>query len=386
MQSFFSRFKNNLDQNYGGRYIEVILKEVLIENPPIARILFPKIKIEILRDKSNLEIEVESLFKSKRRNHRKADLALKYCGKHIALLEIKCLDHPLEYQIDDYIKYAKDNDLHFTYLTQYYPEKEDVIKITKANQTHLLFSDLLKQMIKCKYDNDPIAKLFRDFLEENFMRYIEKFDKKYENALILLMIKGLYVKHDAGFKRKVSLDNIMAIPNLWNAMFNNVLVLGDRLYNDYNEFFNNRFSVNFGFDPEFKLKALEKSVKVKTLNAESDYMDQRHKIGGDLFVTARGKIKQKSSDDFLYISLGYSFYLDLSKQTLHKYLFNGIYGKGINTDREVKLRNGIPNEENCYKHFISSTSKIIEDELKNNLNMKKSFRKSLSDLNECMKI
>lgn len=104
MKSFFSRFKNNLNLDFGGRYFEVILAEVVKEEKSLLRILFPSLDGKIIKN-DELEIDIECMFPSDSREteFRISDLVVKYRGKYVALLEIKYEDELREKQLDDYI-------------------------------------------------------------------------------------------------------------------------------------------------------------------------------------------------------------------------------------------------------------------------------------------
>lgn len=232
-EKFFSRFKNNLKLEYGGRYFEIILLEVIKEDISILEIIFPSINRDILRDSKKLEIDIEEIFPSKSNvvNYRRADIVVKYKGKHVALLEIKYEDQPLEKQLEDYLTYSESKQICFTYLTQYLPSKADSAKLKSYKNTYCLqYMDLYNDIVKSNRNRNPIVKLFCQFLKENFMIYNEDI---HEGGLLLLIIKGLYLKHSHGLGRKVSSANIKAIPEIWDALISNISILGDRFYNDF---------------------------------------------------------------------------------------------------------------------------------------------------------
>lgn len=383
MKSFFSRFKEHLDGDYGGRYLEVILSEVIREDLTILNILFPTLGTDVIKSK-NIEIAIEDTFPSKVRSHRRADLVVKLNGKHKALLEIKYDDEALEMQISDYISYAEKNQLCFTYLTQYIPPKEDLDTITAKNNSkysHLLYATLYKKIKKYGKINKPLTSLLINFMEEQFMIYNEELN---EDALALLLIKGLRVKHASGFGKKVSEDNVKSIPGLWDTLIDNVMVLGDRLYNDFPNYFNNRFSVDFSFDPEFNLKSLKKEIDASIKNGD-DYsvLNRDRKTGGWFWIIAAGKIKQTNKDDFLYLGIGYSFYLDLEKKRLSKHLCCSVFGRGfeiIEKEEKIKLQGRLSSENVCYLKYLKLCDKSIKQVLDDNSDLQNSLSVSLSGL------
>jgi len=129
MNSFFTRFKEHLNADYGGRYIEVILSEVIQEDISILKILFPQAPIYKWKDKSQIDIDVEEVFQTGNIKKRRADL---------------------------------------------------------------------------------VVKLFCQFLEENFVIFNEEIN---EDALLFLLIKGLYLKHAHGFGKQKSEKKLMQFLN-----------------------------------------------------------------------------------------------------------------------------------------------------------------------------
>jgi hypothetical protein len=376
MITFFSRFKDHLSMDFGGRYFEVILHEVIKEDLDIIKILFPSIDRKLLLNKDDIEIEVEDVFHAKNKKNRRADLVVKHNGKHIALLEIKYLDGPLEGQIDDYINYAKENNIYFTYLTQNIPSGKDIIKITSAYNNkfyHLLYRDLYKSLLKLHNKNNPILKLFCNYLEENFMVYNNEIN---ENALILLMLKGLFVRHDHGFGRKVSAENINSIPALWNTLISNLSIIGDRFYSDF-DFFNNRFNIDFGFDPSYDINKIKNDLN-KTQATKNSNIKNTYKSGGEFFIITRGKFQSKKSDLWMHVAMGYVFYLDLNRKQMRKSLYtyiDSVFYKGHDLVKDIDrkfLR--FPREEECYnsllKMMVDNIDNIISAKIKNPFNKK----------------
>jgi hypothetical protein len=381
MKSFFSRFKDNLKMDFGGRYFGAILTEVLNEDLSILKILFPTIDTKLIKNKKYTEIGVEKVFPSEDAEYRLADLVVKYKGKYRALLEIKYeKDQPQPGQLEDYMAYSDENELCFTYLTQYYPKEGDLKKITEGDNdkyTHLLFSTFYKKLLKKQKDKNPMTKLFCNFLEENVMIYDNSAINDNEDVLLLLLIKGLHVRENTGFGKKVSKANINGIPVLWDKLIGNVTVLGDKFYNDFDKYFNNRFSVDFGFNPNFNLRLLNRDIVKRE---DSGYLQRSRKIGGYFFITANGKIKQKKSDDWLQVCLGFYFNLDLVKKTLLKYLYVEVNGKGhINTENEKKVTK-LPKEAECYTSLLKLTKETINEALMDCSEMRGSFKKSLGGL------
>lgn len=385
MESFFSKFKDNLNADYGGRYLEVILSEVIREDVSILKILFPALDTNIIKSK-NLDIDVEEIFPSRVKKHRRADLVVKQNGIHKALLEIKYDDKSHDQQIPDYIKYAKKHDICFTYLTQYIPSKKDLDAIS-ANYNDkyvaILYKDLYKELKKRGKANKPVTNLFIDFMEEQFMIYNSEINN---DVLALLLVKSLHVTDRHGLGKKVSDANVKSVPELWDTLINNVGILGDRFYNDFRKFFNNKFSIHFEFNPKFKLKTSNKDINIALKEEEtSDYLCSERRIGGYFLIVASGKLKQKDSDNYLNLRIGYCFYLDLEQpkeKKISKYYHSSVYGRGFEIKENEKLikSKGLPDEHDCYKQLLQLCRDSVNAVLENKDDLLKSFSKTLCEL------
>lgn len=259
-----------------------------------------------------------------------------------------------------------------------------LIQLKKSN--HLLYQELYGLIIKTKGYDNPIVKLFCEFLEENYIVYNNKIPK---DAFILLLVKGLALKHAHGFDRKQSATNIKTIPEIWETLINNMSLIGDRFYNEFSSFFNNRLIIDFGFEPYFSLTKLARDMNsFQKDNDDEEPLNRNIKVGGSFHIVNRGKIKQKEPNDWLYMDFGYWFYLDVKEKCLSMSIYARIEGNGLvpvecsdeleTTNREEML--DLHDENSLYYDFLTLILKSINETFTDNLKMKSSFKRSLSSL------
>ena len=385
MKGFFSRFKDKLAMDYGGRYLSVILGEVIKEDPAILAIIFPQNKTLFRNTKKLFEIELESTISSagEDKKHRRADIAIWHEGKIVGLIEVKCEDESHDGQISNYLAFAEKNGASFTYITQYYPSKAEQQQISESQKaSHLLYKNLYKQLQQNRNgstgdQNKSITDLFCEYLKENFMVY-NSIKERDLDVLKLLTLKGLNVKHRHGFNRLHSMANIRAIPGLWEQLIGNLTVLGDRFRQEFNELVSDRGLVNFRFCPYYDKKKLLKAVE----NAEDASFDggQECITGGYFAIWNQGYILDK----FLY-SIGYSYEADLNDKKGHLEVFVELYnvkGDGPLQPEKVGIETveEIPEENRCYEIILGLFKKYINELIKINPNMSNEFTEPLGNL------
>lgn len=358
-ESFFTRFKKTLKANYDGRYLAVILQEVITDEPRLISILFPTIKVS---SKDIIQIKIESHFVK----HRRADMDIRINGKEAGLLEIKYNDKALVGQLEAYIKYCKKNELNFSYLTLNPLDlnEKKIIDLDKNGSfkiNHILYNTLYKKIKEKKLDKNPVVNLFCKFLEENFMIYDQSYINKNEDVLIFIMLKTLFVKHAHGFGRKVSEKNINGVPDFWSRLIGNIRVLGDRFYDDFGEFFSIRPSINYNFQPEFNISNTLRELK-NNKNSE-DCIERERRTGGYFNIWYSSSFNQIKKSDHISIHCGISFYLNLESKEIEKFLFAEITGKKIqknNNEHFINVRS-IPNENMAYKQLLKCSLETISN-------------------------
>jgi hypothetical protein len=375
MSSIFGRIKRKLRQDFGGRYLGIILEQVIQDAPKFARVTFPNLPQSVtakLRDgRASLSTEVEFLGRFNRR--RRADLAICEGGDILALAEIKYEDHlsAENYaQIEDYLWFVNSNsEVFFTYLTQHAPPEDDRLLIEMAASPrikHLYFRDIHRAG---KAFNETAVKWLIEFLEEEHVVYQEDLGGDAEQLIKLLMVRGLNLPHKTKLGRLRTRSNLIGSVDLLQTLTGNLVALSDWFYEQFREHFGNRFTPNFAFEPTFRISVVKKELHQSSKLTSSLWPDA--KTGGDFWVEGSGRIKTKGTDMWLYLAFGLKFSLELSPTPeLRRTVFAAIYGReGIWSYKERPITHTVFSlPEAKAQALIASTvdtalAKVLKDEL-----------------------
>jgi hypothetical protein len=343
--NIFSRIKGQLNQDFGGRYLGVLLEQVIFDAPKFAKVLFPVIPREVLKSLKNgtATAIAEFEFLGKGGKRRRADLAIVSDKRIIALVEIKYEDHkaPKNFaQIKDYLFNANGaGKPYFTYLTQHAPPKTDMLLIETARKKsnrirHLYFRDLHREG---RSFTDPVVRWLCDFLGEEHLVFRGEFKDNALIALKLLLTRGFHVKHAHGLGRKLSsFSNTMTAVELFSGFLGNAMALADWFHELSRDHFGNRFVPKFAFDPEFKMKSLKQTV-AKNQAEETIFLERKAREGGEFWIQATGTVKGGAGGNWLYVSIGYWFTVSLTTKKVQSGIYAEIEGRGI-VDNHENLR------------------------------------------------
>lgn len=344
-QSFFSKLKNKFKADYGGRYMAIVLGEIIRQSPEIADLIWEtKLGLKKVKD---FTVPEEWRFPNKRR----ADLAI-LDSKHVplALLEVKYEDHKASKtvaQIDDYLKYCdKKPQIPFLYLTRHLLPKKD----SKIAKQHLTYTQLLRKLDKMK-DKSPVVIMLYDYLKDEGGYMFEEVDN---TNLQLLIVKSTAFPHAAGFGRLNTRDRITtAAPGTFKTVLQNAAVISNRFYEDIGcDLFNQQPTVDYAFTTHLNTKKLSKFMKD---GSESIAVDKPKKVvvGGDLWAGAQGKFKNAKR---LYLKFGFSYALKVGDK-IERGLFAEFFWNGRTVNREFKKIQPKSAEDQVYKTLLN----IIKD-------------------------
>ncbi len=307
-QSFFSRFKSALSQDYGGRYFAVVLREVILENPKVfLKALFPA--ANQYRNSNKIAVHLEFQFSTNENIRKRADLAVEINGKIVGLIEIKYEDHKSTgnpAQWSEYLAYCKRHRCHFAYVTQHSPMNEIVAGVEKFERGKVLFYRNLHEHIKNK-NIGPVGILFKNYLEEDFMIYNDCFLR---SQALHLVLRSIWPRHAHGFGRQMRKSNTQDAGSFLTQLLMNMRVLSDEMYSDVGEFFGNSPQVDFHVEPTFNIPKLRKALGEK--DADYDCLQRGIKSGGYFVISAQAKFKDVTP--YLYMNLYLTLELDLKEK------------------------------------------------------------------------
>jgi hypothetical protein len=314
-EDFFSRIQGYFDERYGGRYLSVILKECLREDPSLVKSIFGP----FLLPSSEYTVSLEFNF-SGRHGTRFADLAIIDSQRRpLALIEVKHHDEkqPRNHaQLRDYLAYCKATRASFLLLTCRPPSQEDLEAIRAAGKhcRHMLWAGLYSLLAE-KTIASPVVPLLRDYLQE--VANVFRADIE-EDALTLYMIKSLSLQHNHGLGKyaKLARNRIDRAPETLTTIVRNVSVVADDFYQQVGHLHFSRVpAVDFSLSPYLSTGMRSPVEVADTEIGKLHSIKNQAKVGGDLSVWAQSRFKLKSND-WLYLSIGYFAVLDARKGVL----------------------------------------------------------------------
>jgi hypothetical protein len=367
MKSFFSRLQNKFSASFGGRYIEHIIKEISINDKIIIEALFPKIKKDISNELwISSHVEIEHAF-----DDRIADIALisNDNGSILALAEIKYDDHKNEKnsgQIDGYIKYCEKNKIPFSYITQYYPPKNDIKKIEKK-YTHRLFSDLANHLKDNKHGE--LVGLFINFLEDKGLIMVD-LDTQIVGKLLVRLFSP---RKKQGRMNKLE-DMTTKIPDSFAGLMTNINLISQEMYRYFPS--TQKPYIDFTLRPAYH------RVKDSDLDEQEFEPEEKQKNGGILYIFGRSKL-DTGNKKWAYIEFGYYFEVKKENQDYNSNLYVLIYWQGSEDyweEYEIK-KSLFSDKQKC----IAEIKKLTEKSIKKSLTDEKMFPELRKTLNEVIK-
>ena len=332
MPSFFTTFlekfqkavreKRSKGMDLGGRYLGLILQEVLLENPALVKVLLPefqmKLKSGLPVEKFTVETEVAFRVDEKKRKRRSADLEVVY-GDQRGFIEIKWEDIFLEGQLEDYIEYCSNQKMHFSILylrpESFSGDEEAQIKGGLRDGGKIGFiscRELHKNLID---HDDNITCLFRSFLEDYIMEYQDSINR---NALLAIMKTGLNWNHSDGLRKVMVTGNLDDVPDVWKTVLTNIKVVSNRIYDSITKADRNLVGNAPGIDFHFRPLIDAKSLQNKFEDGKPEYVTPSryghntydgeillvHSEGGYFTINSRLNLKP----DNLLLECGTFFY------------------------------------------------------------------------------
>lgn len=357
MSCFFSRIKRLFPHDYGGRYLENVLKEVLEEDNVIINDLFNN---NIWIRKDSFSVQVEWAIPGKKRF---ADVAIvkKESNEVIALIEIKYEDQnnlKNRAQLDDYIEYCSDNNLYFTYLTKNMPPKID---LKKVGGSYISYAKLVHRIEK-RNNKSHVATMLCEFLREEGYVFQENIDK---SALLLLMVNSLSFNNRHGFGKLNTIKRITKdVPKTLETVLNNTHVLGTRFYDHIAyDVFKTRPAVEYRFIPDINIKKIEK--RLTSLKKDDEYtapINDKEIESGQFLSYASFSFPGKGP--YMYLLLGYNHELEIrcdDKNPIKSYLFANIVGSKYEGDEVSVTINIQLDEDLTYRKLTAIIKKLLND-------------------------
>lgn len=223
MGSFLTTVQSHFKNKDTGRYLGIILAEVVTRHPSVLRNLFPEHGRDFERRarKGELMVRAEWPFRISGRN-RIADLALlDTSGNCFGLLEIKIEDKELPNQFADYRKFASaasTGAVAFTVLCKYLGPGMQ----SKSGQLTLSLSEFCRSLSKQSFATDPTVAMLIDYVKDMGIM----FNDVEENDMRMLLRRFFHESKGGG--RIAAKANIgTKIPSAFNAVIGNQFVVSE---------------------------------------------------------------------------------------------------------------------------------------------------------------
>ncbi len=330
-KTFFTRIQKMFGASYGGRYLGLVLRELLREDPQVAQALWPGLRVAGVPQR-----EVNYLSRSTRSgtSRRFADLALQSRdgGKLLALLEIKYDDEkaPKNHdQLGDYVRFAEREGICFTYLTKLTPPAADQRQLQNPRRDStimtLSFNTLNRALDSMSSKGTPMVRLVRDYLEELAPTFDANTDKR---ALMLLMIRSFGLSHNHGYGAHLNSRPriVVEVPETLQRLLRNVSLGADWLREQLPAtHFKRGATIEWFVDPEIKPgRKLDEEIR------EWRWVPRNYRRGGDMYFSALFKLSARGNH---YLEIGLHYRLSHEKG-----LTSAVYASVSPREAELKER------------------------------------------------
>ncbi|HLF95913.1 MAG TPA: hypothetical protein VI457_02110 [Methylococcaceae bacterium] len=355
MESFFSRIKSYFSGDYGGRYLELILKEVGVFDGGVGAALFPKgLKDGIRFNKAKHRFEVECRFvvPNTKGAERIADIAVVEVDSDeiIGLVEIKYEDHKQPTnaaQLMDYIAYSSKHGVPFVYLTQYYPPSSDLDALRESQSRHFLYSDIAQELDQ----KNHLSRLLIEYFKENGLMY-EQIDIE---LLGKLLIRFFNPQRGHGKIRNIEhMTNL--IPETFRQVLQNMRLLSSEIRHCFVgiDEKSRQPSIDFCLQPKYNKKKIAALVK-DSESFDDIEPDSPARSGGRLCVYAMQSLYsgQDRDNNWLYVEYGFLFNMDVGLSEPSIDCYAKVLGKNIKDE--------IYDDKRCKANVLMDKGKAVSD-------------------------
>lgn len=336
MESFFGRLQGYLKQRYDGRYLAVILCELIREDPKVAAVVFPDLTgtaIEALAEGRAFPTIEERLSTG-----RRADLAIRSQDRIVALAEIKVEDGGKKgnaAQLEDYAKVcADDTRIVFAFLSKHDFSADELAELDRwkrgAKCRRLRIYELADRLRAYRQkafssrragsQGARLIDLVLDYLKERQMVGYEAI--KLDNKTLTNLVRSLLpLPHHHGMGRLRTTDRVEMIPIAIGLLIGNISFLGSAFRSRNRHLCSTRLGANVSVEPGF-----DEEVRARGKNVDLGELVEKHCWGGSLIVSASGILQSKQGSGSAVIELYYAVALDTQRGKAEPYVGAAIWG------------------------------------------------------------
>lgn len=303
---FFSHIKSYFKEKYSGRYLSILLAELVRLDPRAMLSIVQHSKLDLSKEfcsalRSGLvEVVLEWRFPE---TGRRADLV--FCLDHVPILIVEIKDEDGRKsnaeQLRDYVAFLRSNPVElgwcsFLFLSRYMPHDDDARELLRAEELGLPVASMLHGKLHTLLGGarSEVGRMLREYLEDTGVTYREIDLKRERPALTYLTTKMLGISYLKGHGRTVSAPTIAALPELMNLLFGNAGVLGDWIHQNNRKSFNQRFHRHFGVTHEHSLPRRSIAKVLKAQNAadvQKTVFEMTEIDGGTVWFFSEGSFR-----------------------------------------------------------------------------------------------
>ena len=384
MTGLFADIRRYFQQDYSGRYIAVLLRELARHDPHS----FSEV-IHYAAGKSGQDwkqvrsaVKIGSEFQTEygfdgAQGRRKADLAIIFRNEPLLYLEVKEDDVKNPKNLAQVLDYVR-TEVPFVYLSRFAPEPADQQAIDEAKRrgqpvASIRYRDIHRVLGRTR---THVAKMVREYLEDIHVGTYVPIDLDRQLASCMTQLLGF--PHQHGLGRLHSNESVGLFPKLIQRMLDNVEYAAEWVHQANRKSIQTRFTRKMWLEPEFDLSGLSKSVQKGTDAIGPLPGSGRYVKGGCVVFYGIGTLRTSApSQYFLNAELGFGLHMKRgtrsrpsAAKSLHAalplvqcYLYTQFRGTKLDPDSTqsaTEYLKKFPAESTALKHFHKLLSKSHE--------------------------
>lgn len=377
MASFFSRIQSQFDTTHGGRYVAMILGELILEDKNTARVLFDDGRI------AKCTADPEWSFVAQNGNMRRADLAIFSGGKHsdqdfakpTGLVEIKYDDHKNannSAQADDYLAYCARENVRFLLLTQHVPPPGEIQKVRDAGHRFMLFSDFATDLEKCA-NVQGLAKLFIDYVKDKGLMMDE-----IDPTVLTKLLKRMFNPYQNEGRSQNNADMIMRIPEAFKSLMSNINIIGQEVSRQLG--ITRSAAIDFRLSPWYRLSKKKVGIFSDSMPEEGIELERKERTGGIMYAYATRRLHGSSTDPWLSLQYGYELDIGKGADEFTPYLYAMMRAHGWSNYQHRKILHRTMGDKTSCVHKLTRLVAQAIDEALGRDNLLEVHRKRLREL------
>ena len=354
MSGVLHQIKDWLTQDFGGRYIGVLLAKlaeldpesfsnIIAEAPKKGPFDWKPLCNEIRKRK--ITLTQNRFFAGINGRVRYADLAFVHQNNDPAIfIEVKEKDDFHEKQLRDYLFKAK-RDVPFIHICMNAPAKpveRKAIEMARAKGrpvASIRYRDIYRSL---QGRHHPFTEMVREYLEDIGVGVYQPVERHEEPTVAFLATQLLGA---TGQRRLTGRRTVTDLPKLLERMLNNLEFIAEWVREANRDLIGTSFTRKFYAQPAFDVKKLAKSLQTE-IETDPNITNARlpdsgvSVRSGEITFASWGKLKTSSTKEWLYVEIGFVLCIDNAKidkknnkHGVEYYMYSLINGAKIKSEK-----------------------------------------------------